>query len=286
MKRLLSTVCGLLFAYSALAQVSVMAVSQKFQFTASELPNSEPLDTSIIVANYHYKYPTDNFKDGFTSVEDDITVQLSQTMSKTFSQNLHLMDRRRSYGEENSVRFRLDYNDWEYFYDITRGEYTVNRRIPYSQLLYGNTQVVEYSAPIENPEWKINPTIDSLLGYKCMTAEGRVGGREWKVWFTTDVPARANLWLFGGLPGLVLKAEDKEGVFCFECYQVRQVSVPIEKYKWRPTRMSKDEWLKTEREMYANPLDYFSPDGELRVIGTDRNVVESWSVRYAPLELK
>lgn len=279
-------IATLLTTATAAAQV-VTAVSQKFQFMPSALPKHEVRDSTLLVANYHFSYPTDNFKDGLSQLQDDITVQLSPTMSKTFSRNMHLLDRNKSYGERNNVRFRLDYNDFEYFYDMKSMEYTVERRIPYSPILYGSTQVVEYTNPIEIPLWSIEQTSESLLGYSCMKATGRVGGRQWSVWFTTEIPAIANLWLFGGLPGLVLKAEDSQGLFRFECYSVRQTTEPICYYRWQPTKMSKTEWLETEKKIYSSPRDYFSLDGGLQVIGLDSGLLQGeWSVRYAPLELE
>lgn len=268
-------------------QVSVMGVSQKFQYMASGLPNYEVVDSTLLVAHYRYFYPTDNFKDGFVRIEDDIAVQISPTKSKTYSHNLHLMDRNISYGEKNNVRFRLDYNDFEYFYDSEEGCYEVDRRIPYSRILYGNTQVVEYKAKAEPIEWAIDPHIDTLLGYKCMSAVGRVAGREWRVWFTFEIPVRANLWLFGNLPGLVLRAESTDGNFLFDCYSLRQVVEPICHYRWLPTKTSREKWLTTEREMYANPADYFSQGNTISAMSTNGEPLkEKWTVRYAPLELE
>ncbi len=268
-------------------QVSVMGISQKFQYMASELPKHEVIDSTILVANYRYFYPTDDFKGGFVRMEDDIAVQISPTKSKTYSYNLHLMDRNLSYGEKNSVRFRLDYNDFEYFYNSEEGFYEVDRRIPYSRVLYGSTHVVEYKSEILPIEWDIDPKIDTMLGYKCMSAVGKVAGREWRVWFTFEIPVRANLWLFGNLPGLVLRAESSDGNFLFECYSLRQVVEPICHYRWRPTKMSRDKWLATEREMYDNPTDYFSPGGTLNVMNANGEPLkEKWTVRYSPLELE
>ena len=272
---------------SLLGQVEVMGLSQKFQYMASELPKYNVVDSTIVVAHYRYYYPSDNFKDGFVQLEDDIAVQIAPTKSKTYSHNLHLMDRNISYGEKNSVRFRLDYNDFEYFFDSKEGYYTVDRRIPYSRLLFGNTRVVEYREKIEPIEWTISPPIDTLLGYKCMSAEGWIAGRKWRVWFTFEIPVRANLWLFGNLPGLVLKAESAEGDFVFECYSIKQTEEPICHYRWQPTQMSRREWLRFERDMYANPRDYFSSNGNLNVFGMNGESLQGeWCVRYAPLELE
>jgi len=63
---------------------------------------------------------------------------------------------------------------------------------------------------IINIYWDIDTssTNEPLLGYKCNKATGRFRGRNYTVWFTTEIPVKFGPWKLHGLPGLVLKVKD------------------------------------------------------------------------------
>ncbi|WP_438638229.1 GLPGLI family protein [Muribaculum gordoncarteri] len=46
------------------------------------------------------------------------------------------------------------------------------------------------------------------------------GGRNWKVYYTNDIPVPYGPWKLNGVKGLVLKAEDSENNFIFEAVKV------------------------------------------------------------------
>ncbi|HIR32843.1 MAG TPA: GLPGLI family protein, partial [Candidatus Coprenecus merdigallinarum] len=65
-------------------------------------------------------------------------------------------------------------------------------------------------------------------GYNCQRATGTFRGREWQVWFTYDIPYNYGPWKLGGLPGLILKAEDSSGTFVWEAVSlIRPEGCPI-----------------------------------------------------------
>lgn len=66
------------------------------------------------------------------------------------------------------------------------------------------------------PEWTISSDTTSILGYACQRAETTVGGRKYTAWFTLDIPMSEGPWKLYGLPGLILRAQDSEGLFTFE----------------------------------------------------------------------
>ncbi len=54
------------------------------------------------------------------------------------------------------------------------------------------------------------------MGYHCHAAKCTYGGREWKVYYTNDIPLLPyGPWKLNGVKGLVLKAEDSEHNFVF-----------------------------------------------------------------------
>lgn len=60
-----------------------------------------------------------------------------------------------------------------------------------------------------------------MSGYLCHKAVGKYGGRTWTAWYTEDIASAFGPWKLRGLPGLIVKAEDNEGIHCFELYGTR-----------------------------------------------------------------
>lgn len=268
------------------AQPRITAVSQQFQTLPAQLSVQEVLDTARCVVHYRYFYPVDNFSDGFRTAEDRLTLQIGEQVSKTFSHDLHLWDRNLTYDEKNEFQFRLDMVDYEVFRNYPAGRITVQHRVPYSRLLQGSTQVVEYDEPMPQTEWHITDEADTIGGYRCIRARGRLGGRDWTVWFAPELPFTVGPWKLGGLPGLILRAEEAANNYRFEFDGISVQTEPIVLYDWHPVRMSKAKWFKTERHMHEHPADYFSKNGAIEVLDskTHRTLEGEWKVRYDPIE--
>ena len=265
---------------------TIVAINEQFQTMAARLPNAKEVGITQLVAYYNFTYPVDNYNDGFAESVDVLKVQISTNLSKTYSDNLHKRDRNLSFGEQNGAKFRFDYFDAEVFNYVSENKITVQRRLPLSQLIYNTTEVVEYSETQEI-EWTQNEGTAIINGYQCLSATASIAGRKWCVWYTLEIPTKANLWRFTGLPGLVILAEDESGEFKFDCSDINKVKEPILIYDWDTRIMSKTKWLKTEREMYTNPDNFFNRDGKLIIMDNDTHqpITETWSVRYNPLEL-
>lgn len=64
--------------------------------------------------------------------------------------------------------------------------------------------------------WKIHEDTINVLGYPCQFATADFRGRSYKAWFTLDIPIGDGPWKFYGLPGIILKVEDTNGIFNFK----------------------------------------------------------------------
>lgn len=76
-------------------------------------------------------------------------------------------------------------------------------------LLVAKSMYVEEKTP--TIKWAIQ---DSLKTFSTLTAQKAVGyfrGRTYHVWFTKEIPVPYGPWKLGGLPGLILEAEDESG---------------------------------------------------------------------------
>ena len=75
--------------------------------------------------------------------------------------------------------------------------------------------------------WQICTETDTVCGYECIKAACHWRGRGFKAWFTPDIPVEYGPWKFGGLPGLIMKVSDDDGIYTFEAVAVENGNFPI-----------------------------------------------------------
>jgi len=79
-----------------------------------------------------------------------------------------------------------------------------------------------YEEPVPKQEWQISADTTTVLGYTCIKATTSFRGRTYIAWFTPSIPMRYGPWKFNGLPGLILKAADTEGLFEWTAIGIEQ----------------------------------------------------------------
>lgn len=62
-------------------------------------------------------------------------------------------------------------------------------------------------------DWQMAEETDSILGYACQKANVSYAGRDYTAWFAPAIPINDGPWKFWGLPGLILKVTDNQGLF-------------------------------------------------------------------------
>ena len=105
--------------------------------------------------------------------------------------------------------------------------------------------------------WQIEDEMREVCGYECIKATCHWRGRDFTAWFTPDIPVEYGPWKFGGLPGLIMKVSDNEGIYTFEAVAVENGKFTIfaprgNKYKqstrekvWKLQRALNVDYLKT-----------------------------------------
>lgn len=106
--------------------------------------------------------------------------------------------------------------------------------------------------------WKISNERKKILGYNCISANGKFRGRQYTVWFTNEIPYRYGPWKLNGLPGVILEALDDSKEFHFIANRVSLNSsfyLPVELEKKFQEEKVKEiigysDFIKIENEFF------------------------------------
>ncbi len=144
-------------------------------------------------------------------------------------------------------------------------------------LMFSN---MEYEDVVTWPNWTFASDTMRICGYLCHKAVQNFRGRTWTVWYAEDLPFSTGPWKFHGLPGLVLKATDANGLHDFEAVFIRKPKFPVIKRERR--------WCKVKRKVFREEEYSIAMDmtGEARKAGVESSQTHSSRSFYSPLELE
>ena len=279
----------LIFMYPDVsAQMTVTYAMDTPSFTLAHEDTDKYLtvDTCYLTVTYRFKYKA-NERDDSLSYDDLMDLQLGRQKNAFFSRNLRDLDIQNTKELKTTMQFETvpeEYIGFDILLNHVDSTMIVTNRIPYT------SQVIEYTENTPLPEWKYNSDeTATIMGYHCHVATCNYGGREWKVFYTNDIPLPYGPWKLNGVKALVLKAEDSERNFIFEAEGLTQNPQPIIRYDWNRKKMNKEDWKQFEREMYKNAGAFVRNTGA-RIIIMDNSeqgfhrLNEDWSQYYNPLE--
>lgn len=270
------------------AQVTVTYAMDTPTFTLAheDTDKSQTLDSCYLTITYRFRYKATE-KDDSLSHDDLMDLQLGSKYNAFFSRNLRDLDIRNTKELKTTMQFQTVPENYVGFdLLINHGDSTtiVTNRVPYT------SQVIEYTENTPAPAWTYVPgDTATVMGYHCHAAKCNYGGREWKVYYTNDIPLPYGPWKLNGVKALVLKAEDSEHNFVFEAEGLTQKTQPIIRYDWNRKTMNKENWKRFENEMYQNAGAFVRNTGA-RIIIMDNSeqgfhrLNEDWSQFYNPLE--
>ncbi|WP_312077051.1 GLPGLI family protein [Chryseobacterium sp.] len=107
-------------------------------------------------------------------------------------------------------------------------------------------------------KWNLLNEFDEILNYKVQKATTEFGGRTWNAWFAKDIPIQNGPYKFQGLPGLILKIEDKTGSHKFTLKGIKSMQNPFE-YPYRKDesnlkKLDYETYIKTYLQYRADPV--------------------------------
>ena len=209
----------------------------------------EEIDRLLLRFTYRVRIATDTVKNSDGHYYDNQALEIGENFNRYYSLFAENMDsvkfKAKSEGVEGYIP-AVNLNDDEYgtyeeiFFNYPdKGEITV-----YNRFL---STVYEYSEPVPSLHWDISTSTDTVLGYECFMAEAEFRGRVWRTWFTYEIPMPYGPWKLGGLPGLILKAEDADSLFVFEMAGIsdfRNGDMHIYRYDERTRKCRREDILR------------------------------------------
>ena len=257
--------------------------------TMSIIQSSVPETTELGVENmefvYDYSYCVDTtgaLSENMTS--DRMLLQISPTGLSKFSSHKNLTidsilpylstDQRAAAAMEGK---------------LSNGEFmTIYKNYPEGKLTHTEkicTDWFKYEEDMPQFDWELTDSTVNVLGYDCHEAKCTFRGRDWTVYYTDEIPVMEGPWKFHGLPGLIMKATDKNGEYRFECVGINSKGVrPITIYNVPFNVTSRPKYYDTKHRYECNPYAYAEETAAIHVTVSDEAgnpVLDS----YDPIDL-
>ncbi len=107
-------------------------------------------------------------------------------------------------------------------------------------------------------DWKILEETDTIAGYRVQLATTSFAGRDYKAWFTQEIPFAEGPYKFNGLPGLIVKIQDDKGHYVFELTGIKNLEnpVPFTFQKEKFVETTQEKLLTIEKEYKKDPVGY------------------------------
>lgn len=104
--------------------------------------------------------------------------------------------------------------------------FVVEKSYPdYKTVFYGNLDMDLYKVSDDRVQhWKILPDKAKIGDIEVQKATLDFSGRKWIAWFSPDIPIQDGPYKFHGLPGLIIKIEDKTQSHSFTLKETKKLS--------------------------------------------------------------
>lgn len=103
--------------------------------------------------------------------------------------------------------------------------------------------------------WKISSKKEKIGEWNAQKAEAHFAGRHWTAWFSTEIPIQDGPYKFQGLPGLIVKIEDKTGSHRMELRGIRNITgnLDINVFEAKEVAINSKQFQKVLKEYENDP---------------------------------
>lgn len=204
---------------------------------------------------YEYKFISDS-----TNVDDvktemmflDTTKDGSKYYSYTVfnSDSLMKVDLEKQLAATGSINVKSDMQKGSVRYSVTKTypDYKINlhRRLGMDAYNISDDRKIN---------WKILPEKEKIGEWNAQKAEADFAGRHWIAWFSTEIPIQDGPYKFRGLPGLIVKIEDKTGSHKMELKGIKNITgnVDINVFEVKEIAVNLKQFQKVLKEYENDP---------------------------------
>ena len=140
-----------------------------------------------------------------------------------------------------------------------------------------------------NFKWKIIEEKKNIGSLKCQAALISYGGRDYKAWFTNDIPVSEGPYKFYGLPGLIVEIEDSKKHYKFELLSYKNLAnnnpLWIDEKRANAKKISKSDFYKALKSTQENFISEISKSGFTLDTNVEGKVKDNMKRRNNPIEL-
>lgn len=108
----------------------------------------------------------------------------------------------------------------------------------------------------EDLKWTITKETKTLQGFLCTKATLNFRGRDWVVWFTTDIPLSFGPWKFHGLPGLILEVYDITNKYTWRAVKIEYKESDLFKKDFASLMKAKNKKPISYQQFLADSKEY------------------------------
>ena len=103
--------------------------------------------------------------------------------------------------------------------------------------------------------WKISSEKEKIGEWNAQKAETDFAGRHWTAWFSTDIPIQDGPYKFQGLPGLIVKIEDRTGSHRMELKGIKNIkgNLDINVFEAKEITINSNQFQKVMKEYENDP---------------------------------
>lgn len=204
---------------------------------------------------YEYKFISDSTKIDDVKTEMmflDTTKDGSKYYSYTVfnSDSLMKVDLEKQLAATGSINVKSDMQKGSVRYSVTKTypDYKINlhRRLGMDAYNISDDRKIN---------WKISSEKEKIGEWNAQKAEADFAGRHWIAWFSTEIPIQDGPYKFRGLPGLIVKIEDKTGSHKMELKGIKNITgnVDINVFEVKEIAVNSKQFQKVIKEYENDP---------------------------------
>ncbi len=251
----------------------ILATMMALTLTTSVWAQNDSIDQCQFVAVYDFVTNTMDKNGNAAKDSVQLAVMVGSHAAKCMEYNRTMME---DFGEWKKTDYQLgEWNARKYNLPVLFVGYPDGEVSSFDKVVPNR---YFYTEPLPDFGWKLTDDTLTVSGYLCRKAVGKYAGRTWTAWYSEDVAASFGPWKLNGLPGMILRADEKEGIFSLVCVELMQRAAPIRYFsKDGYTTLKRDKFIAHRNKLYCSKQyvqqpNYYIPQGVYDLL----NIIEMW----------